>query len=344
MKILKNNISLGNILIENSQIKEKDPQLEKIITKDKEKEFLKLVESNTLINKFNFEIEIDGYIYFVVNITSSSGNKLHFFWDQKHAELESSIQEIKEQDYNQLKLSSLGEMAAGIAHDINNPLGVIIASLESARFEIQDLEEKDDYASLPADVIDSINEFKESLTDIEKGASRAADIVEGMRMYSRKDQKDFREQDINLVLKTSESFAKLFLEKNSVDLTINYTQEEIKIPCKEIMLSQVLVNMLKNSCDAIATLPAMKKWIEISIIDDPQFVTIKVQDGGSGIPQEVQSKVFEPFFTTKGVGKGTGLGLSMAYQIAKDHSGSVSIDNASKNTTILLKLSKNPVK
>lgn len=278
---------------------------------------------------------------------------LYIYVDPNIKELKYKLITSSDDRLNNMKLSSLGEMAAGIAHDINNPLGIIVSSVELSKFEIEEfkeefgIDETDQFKDL-ANANKWINQAKESfkeiwtsMEEIENGASRAAAIVEGMRMFSRKDQKDFRVQNLNKIIETSISFSKTFLSKNDMEITYKNNNPKLDLNCKEILLSQMLVNMFKNSTDALEHEHKVKKWIDVNVEDQSDQVLISITDGGNGIPENVSSKIFEPFFTTKDIGKGTGLGLSMAYKIVEEHGGEIFIDSKSKNTKIVFSLKKN---
>lgn len=112
------------------------------------------------------------------------------------------------------------------------------------------------------------------------------------------------------------------------------------ISCKESLLAQVIINLVKNSHDAIKALPAHKKFIEVSLTESETQFQVKVKDGGSGIDPQIAARIFEPFYTTKQMGEGTGIGLSLCRQIIETHQGTLDLDLAAKNTTFVITLPK----
>lgn len=234
--------------------------------------------------------------------------------DKQQAELVSSS-----------KLASLGEMAAGIAHEINNPLAIIStkASIIRARFN------KGEYSS-PKNEID--------LLKIEATAMRVAKIIKALRSYSRNGENDpFQAFDLNtIVADTIEMITEKFSAEN-IKLIVEAPKNPISVDCKSVQIFQVILNMIGNSFDAVKGTES--PWIKIQIITtDPKYVQIKITDSGKGISAEVIEKIFNPFFTTKEVGKGTGLGLSISMNIIKTHSGTLKYDHTSPNTSFVIQL------
>ena len=240
-------------------------------------------------------------------------------------------------DLHKLKLLSLGEMTAGIIHDIKNPINMSLTSIELLKFKIEELEEEIDDKS--EEMIDLLNDIKKKIDFLENGNSRINDVVEGISSLSRKEQVEFKEFSLNEFLRKNTSFLKYELDKKGVSLDIKL-KDSIILKGKESLLAQVIVNIVKNAIDAVEDQPFNKKWIEVDAKDNNDFIEIYVKDSGKGIPNEIKDKILEPFFTTKELGKGTGLGLSLTKQILELHNGNLSIDN-SKETTFILKISKN---
>jgi C4-dicarboxylate-specific signal transduction histidine kinase len=235
-------------------------------------------------------------------------------------------------DLHKMRLLTLGEMTSGIIHDINNPVGICLSAVELGHFLADELQSELKNSGEK----EKLSEIIEKLSEIKSGISRITEISEGVKMLVHKNQVAYTVKDLSKVVEQSSAFCSSYLRKYKIDFKINQPQKEINVKLKESLISQILVNLIKNASDAIKDLPLHKKWIQISFEENKDYYILKVEDGGEGIPKEIQEKIFEPFFTTKDVGVGTGLGLSLCKQIMKIHSGTIEIDNNSKNTTFLL--------
>lgn len=254
---------------------------------------------------------------------------------KKVQELEAANRELKETQkklVHSAKMISLGELVAGVAHELNNPISFIYSNMNYLRdystklidlvkCASQDpaaLEKKK--AEVEFDYI--VNDLPKLISSCEEGARRTRDIVLGLRNFSRIDESQIKEIDI----------------RESIDTTLNLLQGELKnrieikkdygaippIKCFASQLSQVFVNLLSNAIQAIKGNGTI--WIHVSLIQDKEnWVQISIQDSGSGIAAEHLDKIFDPFFTTKGVGQGTGLGLSITYGIIQKHGGDIQV-------------------
>jgi len=236
-------------------------------------------------------------------------------------------------------MASIGQLAAGVAHEINNPTGFIMSNLGSLQKYVDKLVEfirtqDEALKALPAEDMIAVDQQRKTLkvdyiTDDLKnlvkesldGADRIKKIVQDLKSFSRVDESEMKMADIN----------------SGIESTINIVWNELKykatlkkeygdIPqtkCNPGQLNQVFMNMLVNAAHAI------DKQGEIRIRTWTENDTIKVSiaDTGSGIPKDKINRIFEPFFTTKEVGKGTGLGLSIAYDIVKKHNGEIAVES-----------------
>lgn len=227
------------------------------------------------------------------------------------------------------RLSVLGELAGGIAHEINNPLGAIKLNTDM----LTDL--------LKAEQLDR-NAAAQMLEMISDTTIRIAKIVAGLRMLSRHD-KNATFEPIK-VTKIIENTLALYndlcperFKKQGIELIIDH-DTNTNVLCRSIQMSQVLINLLNNAYDAIKN--NNDRWIRISTVDFPDKVEIAITDSGLGIPEEVQRQLFRPLFTTKPAGTGTGLGLSISQKIIIDHGGSLTLDANSKNTRFVIRLPK----
>lgn len=221
------------------------------------------------------------------------------------------------------KMSSLGEMASGVAHEINNPLTIIQVNAGLVRKKLDD------------EVIDR-QTLKQKLTKIETTADRIARIVRGLRSFSRNAEADPMEiVKISDVVEDTLELCQERFKSHSIDFRVNAVAN-VQIECRAAEISQVLMNLLNNAHDAAED--QNEKWVELDVAADEQFVRLSVTDSGSGITPETIQKMMEPFYTTKVVGKGTGLGLSISKGITEAHHGTLIYDSRSKNTRFILSL------
>ncbi|MGE0528367.1 MAG: PAS domain S-box protein [Bdellovibrionales bacterium] len=221
------------------------------------------------------------------------------------------------------KMSSLGEMAGGIAHEINTPLAIIQAKSDQLvmRLETGDFDREI---------------FIKELIKIMNTTDRVAKIIKGLRTFSRSSESD--PMDTVPVSQILDDTPELCLEKfrhRSIEFRIPDFGDR-KIECRPAQISQVLLNLLNNSYDAVRELN--EKWIEIIIESSADRIKIVVTDSGQGIPTDLHERIMQPFFTTKEVGSGTGLGLSISKGIVEDHHGRLYLDSSKKNTCFVLEL------
>jgi C4-dicarboxylate-specific signal transduction histidine kinase len=234
------------------------------------------------------------------------------------------LQENRAQMINSSKLATLGEISSGIAHEINNPLTIIISKVEI-------LKRKMLRHPYPQD------EILSDLDKIQLMGDRISKIVRGLKTLSRDSRNDqFQEVSLKELINEVISFCSERLKIKGIELRVQEI-EDIKIECRSVEISQILLNLLNNSTDAVDKLP--EKWIQINTKKiDNQNIEITITDSGLGISAKIVDKLMQPFFTTKEVGKGTGLGLSISHGIARDHKGSLLYNKKSAHTQFVLTL------
>lgn len=227
------------------------------------------------------------------------------------------------------KMASLGEMAAGIAHEINNPLAIIVAKGEF-------LKEFINSDNLDKDMLNNLSD------KICETALRIAKIISGLRTFSRDASSDpYKPVKVEQILQDSFSLCKEKLKFHHVEIDFPNVEDGLSIECRSVQIVQVIVNLINNAYDAIAEYE--EKWIKIGFEDHGESVSFAVIDSGKGIPKDLRDKLMEPFFTTKEVGKGTGLGLSISRGIIEDHNGKFEIDADCENTKFVITLPKEQV-
>ncbi|MBT3980248.1 MAG: sensor histidine kinase [Bacteriovoracaceae bacterium] len=242
------------------------------------------------------------------------------------------LQKTKKQLIQTSKLKALGEMAGGVAHEINNPLTIILATIQLMKKELcQNKFNKD--------------KFFKRIETAEQVTKRIADITNGLRVISRDDSdKELADECMSCILIDTLPFCKARFENSGIDLLIDFDNPYLKtkIKCLKVHISQVLLNLLNNAFDELEKkeLPE-KKWVEIECdeeeVGEIKYLIVKVIDSGAGIPPGSQEKLFDPFFTTKEAGKGTGIGLSISKAIVENHQGHFFVDNDHPHTCFVLR-------
>ena len=235
----------------------------------------------------------------------------------------SDLDKAQEALFNAEKLASMGQLSAGIAHEINNPLGVILLN---ASVLLEDMTE-----------VPELAEFKEDIDLIVEQAERCKKIVSGLLNFARKNKVVLENTNIEELVKHT---LHLITKHENIEIKIN---ADFINPIAEVhkdKITQVLINLVTNAIDAMPN----GGIIEVLGSDTEEEITIIVRDNGTGIDKKIINKVFEPLFTTKQIGKGTGLGLAVTYGIIKTHKGTIKIDsntNSEKGpvgTTFTIKL------
>jgi two-component system NtrC family sensor kinase len=280
---------------------------------------------------------------------------------ERTAELNTTLEDLKEtqaQLVESEKMASLGQLTAGIAHEINNPINFVTSNVSPLKRDVEMLFdaigaiEGIGLSGVPvAEKQQQIDEYKEELdfdylkTEIKHllngiydGASRTAEIVKGLRVFSRLDEDDLKIADIN------EGVESTMIILNNQLGAIRVDRKYGNLPpveCYPGKLNQVFLNLMSNAIYAVHKKFGEESGGRISITtsSDEKNVFIKIEDNGTGMDTQVQKKIFEPFFTTKEVGEGTGLGLSIAYNTIKKHQGEINMVSApGEGATFTIKL------
>jgi len=258
--------------------------------------------------------------------------------NEKNLHLEQTLEELKRTQAQLIhteKMSSLGQLVAGVAHEINNPVSFIFGNLSHADEYFQDLldmmqlyqqhypEPSDEIseALLELDLEFLVEDWQKLMGSMKVGAQRIGDIVRGLRNFSRLDESQMKSVDIHEGIDSTLLVLQSRLRSDSgvgIEVIKEYGQLP-QVTCYASQLNQVFVNIINNAIDALSRpgdvtgkVPTITIRTEVTASD---WVKIRIADNGPGIPSAVQQKIFDPFFTTKPVGAGTGLGLSTSYSI-----------------------------
>ena len=270
-----------------------------------------------------------------------------------------NLQEAQAQLIETEKMASLGQLTAGIAHEINNPINFVKSNVKPLKLDLDEvfalldkytlLESQPGNTDLATDIatykkqidVDFIkNEIAELLAGIEDGASRTAEIIQSLRAFSRTDEVELKLTDINKTILNT-----LVILRSSIPHYIEITPVLNKLPllnCYPGKINQVFMNIIQNGIQAIiAKKRHHKERIAITTKDYPEHISIEISDTGVGMTEEVKQKIYDPFFTTKDVGEGTGLGLSIVFGIIEKHKGSIEVKTKpGKGTSFLIMLPK----
>jgi PAS domain S-box-containing protein len=241
-------------------------------------------------------------------------------------ELESLLNEQKGRMIASAKLSALGEMAAGVAHEINNPLAII----HGKAYQLKERAE--------AGTID-ISWLITAAEKIETTALRISMIIKSLRSLSRNgEQEAFEEVSFEKIVEETLELCRQRFKCHNVDIRISPFAANLSLECQSVQISQVLLNLLNNAYDAVEKLE--ERWVSLSVNDDGVNLMIMVMDSGHGIPLQIREKMFQPFFTTKDPDRGTGLGLSVSMGIIKAHHGTFRLNPYLENTCFEIILPK----
>jgi signal transduction histidine kinase len=248
------------------------------------------------------------------------------------------------------KMASLGQLSAGIAHELNNPAGFVYGNMDLLRGYLAELGKLftayDQLGLLPAseqsltiqktqhDYATLMENISSIISDCSEGAERICDVVKNLRLFSRLDEAEFKSIDIHAGIDSTIRLLSSYYSTGKIVLQRDYGVLPL-VNCYAAQLNQVWMNLLVNAAQAMGA----KGEVKISTSFDGAAVVVVISDNGNGIPEENLSHIFEPFFTTKPVGEGTGLGLSTSYGIIERHGGTITV--ASQNgagTTFTVKI------
>ena len=276
--------------------------------------------------------------------------------EQQAHKLENTLLALRETQAQLIqveKMSGLGRMVAGIAHEVNNPVTFIHTNLTHVtRYSEDLLMLVDGYAESFPDKSITVQAIEEEIEldflradlpaviqSMKKGTRRIRDIVLGLRNFSRLDETGLKLVNLNEGIESALLMLQHRLQGQSPITVRKQYGDLTPIVCHASQINQVILNLLTNAIDALSLGKVDDPTIAVDTEITAEFVTIAIWDNGPGIAPDVQTKIFDPFFTTKPVGQGTGLGLSTSYQIITQHNGHITVDSTiGKSTKFLVKL------
>jgi two-component system, NtrC family, sensor kinase len=236
------------------------------------------------------------------------------------------------------KMASLGQLSAGIAHELNNPAGFVYGNMDLLQGYISELSklfEAYDKVVLPEDAAQLVGALKTQISyerlmgdlssiisDCREGAQRICDVVKNLRLFSRLDEAKLKSIDLNGGIDSTLRLLSSYFSTGHIVLRRDYTDLP-PVNCYAGQLNQVWMNLLVNAAQAVGD----QGEVTISTRVDGNSVVVAISDTGTGIPEADLSRIFDPFFTTKPVGEGTGLGLSISYGIVERHGGTITVES-----------------
>ena len=241
--------------------------------------------------------------------------------------LEQEIEVARAKALHSSRLSALGEVAGGMAHEINNPLMIVYAKMEQLKRTVR-------VGMTESDVLKAA----ELIQKVEKTAERISKIIRGLRTVARDGEND-PYQVVGIQSIISDTLELCHHRLKNKEITLRVPQElspDLVFDCRATQVVQVLLNLINNAVDAVEGVP--QPWIEVRVDANDDFVDFYVTDSGPGIPEAIREKIMQPFYTTKQIGKGTGLGLSISQGIAQSHGGSLQLLSNSIHTCFHLRL------
>ncbi|OGF47125.1 MAG: hypothetical protein A2536_03485 [Candidatus Firestonebacteria bacterium RIFOXYD2_FULL_39_29] len=248
-------------------------------------------------------------------------------FEELNTKLELKVQERTKENENlhdklhqSEKMAAVGQLAGGVAHEINNPMTIILG-----------------YAQIVLKRVKAEDPVSKPLLAIEKEAIRCKKLIDNLLTFSRASKMVKQSVSVNKAIKEAIALIEVQTKIRNVEIVVTYGENLPDTLIDVNQIQQIMINLCNNAMDAMPE----GGTIKVNTAQEDKFIKITVADTGMGISEENKKKLFEPFFTTKEVGKGTGLGLSICYEITKKHNGEISVDSElGKGTTFTIRLPK----
>ena len=284
---------------------------------------------------------------------SRTANRYKADLERQNAELaarKAELERLQAQIVHNEKMASLGQLSAGIAHELNNPAGFIYGNMDMLKDYAAGLKRllvTYDEIPLPEPIAAQVNAIKAEIeydvviaelssiiVDCREGAGRIRDVVQNLRLFSRLDEAEVKKIDLHEGIDSTIRLLSRYYSSGHIQLIRDYGELPL-VCCYAGQLNQVWMNLLVNAAQAVGT----KGEVRISTLTDGDSVVVKISDTGCGIPAKQLNKIFDPFFTTKPVGDGTGLGLSISYGIIERHHGTIAAESSvAEGTTFTVRI------
>jgi two-component system NtrC family sensor kinase len=265
----------------------------------------RLSNATKTVAKGHFDVRLNSTSSDEIGDLAHSFNQMAIGLDSRDKALKNAQEALVQSE----KMAAFGQLGAGIAHEIKNPLAGILG-----------------LAQLSMRKLDNGDALHKNLAIIEKETNRCTAIIQNLLKFARQEKVEFGSVDLNRVARDAMAIVEHQLEMNKVKLVEGFDKNLPAISGNANQIQQVLINLMINAQQAMEGRPGEVRVATVA--GNNGHVQIKVTDNGPGMPDEVKAKIFEPFFTTKPVGKGTGLGLSVSYGIVKEHKGEIQVDSA----------------
>lgn len=231
--------------------------------------------------------------------------------------------------FGAVRMASLGEMATSMAHEINNPLAIILSQAESIVDRLHN-------TSIAPDVKAQIEQSVDSIAD---RVSKVSRVIHALRAFSRGDAREEpRFVSVREIFEHVEALCAARLKNEGIELIVKPFADSAGFEARPNQMVQALLNLVDNAVHA--TDSNKERWIEFEVFEDPKSVYVSVRDNGKGIPVEIRHRIMEPFFTTRDIGSGLGLGLSVARGYIAAHGGSLRLDEGDPRTRFVMTLPK----